>query len=88
MMQDAMPAATLWCWRCQHVTDPVRPWPHWAKVRFAYFAGLALALCGGPVILADGFVMIPTLMLYMSAIGPINRLARQRPECNRCSAML
>ena len=87
MMQDALPAVIM-CWRCRQTTEPLRPWPHWRKVRFAYFAGLMLALCGGPVILADGFVLIPTLMVYMAALGPLNALARQRPLCNHCGAAL
>jgi ribosomal protein S27AE len=80
--------AFLHCGRCETAVRPVRPWPHWRKVRMAYFGGLAVALCGAPVILADGFFMIPTLMLYMSAIGPINSFARVKPTCSRCSAVL
>ncbi len=76
------------CPRCQNAVRPIRPWPHWRKVRMAYFGGLGLALCGGPVILADGFIMIPTLMLYISAIGPLNSFVRVRPVCSRCSAEL
>jgi hypothetical protein len=76
------------CPRCHKAVRPIRPWPHWRKVRIAYFGGLALALCGGPVILADGFIMIPTLMLYISAIGPLNSFVRVRPLCSRCSAVL
>ena len=67
---------------------PIRPWPHWRKVRMAYFGGRAVALCGAPVILADGFFMIPCLMLYMSAIGPLNSFVRVKPSCSRCSAVL
>ena len=76
------------CPRCQTEVRPIRPWPHWKKVRIAYFAGLAIALCGAPVILADGFVLIPMLMLYMSAIGPLNALVREPAVCSRCSANL
>ena len=76
------------CPRCQTAVRPIRPWPHWRKVRMAYFGGLAAALCGSPVILADGFVLIPTLMLYMSAIGPLNSFVRKRPVCSRCSAVI
>ena len=54
----------------------------------AYFGALGLALCGGPVILADAFVMIPLLMVILVAIGPLNHLAKQRPVCSRCSAVL
>jgi hypothetical protein len=74
------------CTRCRMEVVPVRPWPHWRKVQWAHRAGLGLALCGAPVILADGFVMIPMLMLYMSAIGPLNGFVRERPTCSRCGA--
>ena len=47
-----------------------------------------LALFGGPVILADGFVLIPGLMLYLLALGPLNSLARQRPTCRHCGAIM
>lgn len=76
------------CPRCRNYVRPIRPWPHWRKLRAAYFAGLGLALCGAPVILADGFIMIPTLMLYISAIGPLNGFVRRRPVCRRCSAVI
>lgn len=76
------------CDRCKRSVRPVRPWPHWRRVRIAYFMGLASAVFAFPVILADGFFLIPTFMLYMSAIGPLNRLARQRPTCSRCSNIL
>jgi len=82
-IQDRLP-----CPRCARAVRPIRPWPHWKKARIAYFSVLGLALCGAPVILADGFILIPTLMLYMSAIGPLNSFARQRPVCSRCSAVL
>jgi len=74
------------CQRCRAEVVPVRPWPHWRKVQWAHRAGLGFALLGAPVILADGFVMIPLLMLYMSAIGPLNGFVRQRPTCSRCGA--
>lgn len=76
------------CPRCARPVEPIRPWPHWRKVRVGYFCGLGVALCAAPVILADGFVMIPMLMLYMAAIGPLNALSRQRPVCPRCSYVL
>jgi hypothetical protein len=76
------------CPRCEHAMQPIAPWPHWRKVRLGYFAVLGLTLCGGPVILADGFVLIPTLMLYMSAVGPLNKLAKTVPVCSRCSCPL
>lgn len=76
------------CGRCQRWMRPRRPWPHWGKVRVAYFSMFGLALFGGPVILADGFVLIPGLMLYLLAVGPLNSLARQRPMCRACGGLL
>ena len=66
----------------------VRPWPHWRKVRYGYFATLALALFGAPVILADGFILIPCLMVFIAAIGPLNALIAKRPTCAQCGAVV
>ncbi|MDD9933974.1 MAG: hypothetical protein OXT09_10235 [Myxococcales bacterium] len=83
MEHDRLP-----CPRCSDEVKPIRPWPHWRKARIFYFCVLASALPAGPWILADGFFMIPMLMIVMAAIGPLNHLARQRPVCSRCSAVL
>jgi len=53
-----------------------------------YFGVLALALFGAPVILADGFVLIPTLMVFIAAIGPLNSLIAKRPTCAECGAQV
>jgi hypothetical protein len=76
------------CPRCKVWMHPIRPWPHWKKARVAYFSAFALLLFGSPVILADPLVLIPTLMLYLLAIGPLNSFARQRAICRRCGALL
>jgi ribosomal protein S27AE len=76
------------CGRCKRAVRPIRPWPYWRQLRVGYYVGLGMGVCAFPVILADGFFMIPTFMLYMSAIGPLNRFARQRATCSRCSAVL
>jgi hypothetical protein len=68
--------------------QPRRPWPHWGKARAAYFSMFGLALFGGPVILADAFILIPGLMVYLLAVGPLNSLARQRPTCRCCGAFV
>jgi hypothetical protein len=80
--------AKMMCPRCRRWVSVDRPWPHWAKARGVYFGLLGVALMGGPVILADAFVMIPMLMIYMAAIGPLNHLARQRPVCLRCGGLV
>jgi hypothetical protein len=87
-MPTAVGDALLACPRCRTDVTAIRPWPHWKKLRAVYFGGLGVALLGAPVILADGFILIPTLMLYMSAIGTLNRLVRERPTCTRCGSDL
>lgn len=62
----------------------MRPWPHWRKVRYGYFGVLGCALLGSPVLLCDGFVLIPTLMLFMVAIGPLNSLIAKPVTCMTC----
>jgi hypothetical protein len=47
---------------------------------------LLVALFCAPVILADGFVLIPMLMVFIAAIGPLNTLVRKRPTCADCGA--
>ena len=84
----ATPDKTGHCPRCRQDVRTVRPWPHWRKVRYGYFGGLGLALLGAPVILADGFVLIPTLMLYIAAIGPLNSLVAKQPTCAQCGAIV
>ena len=87
MVLKATPEKSGHCPRCNEHVRTVRPWPHWHKVRYGYFAGLFVALCGGPIIFTDGFVMIPMLMVYIAAIGPLNSLARKQPTCAQCGAI-
>ena len=86
MTLKATPDKTGYCPRCRQDVRTVRPWPHWRRVRYGYFGGLGLALCGAPVILADGFILIPLLMVFIAAIGPLNSLIAKRPTCARCGA--
>jgi hypothetical protein len=74
------------CPRCREDVRTVRPWPHWRKVRYGYFGVLGCALFGSPVLLCDGFVLIPTLMLFMVAIGPLNSLIAKPITCAQCGA--
>lgn len=76
------------CTRCQRAVRTVRPWPHWRKARYAYFATLGVALFCAPVILCDGFVLIPLLMMFIAAIGPLNSLAAKQPTCADCGAIV
>jgi hypothetical protein len=86
MTLRATPDKSGHCPRCRQDVRTVRPWPHWRKVRYGWFSGLGLALCGAPVILADGFVLIPCLMMYIAAIGPLNSLVAKKPTCALCGA--
>ena len=76
------------CSRCAQGVRTVRPWPHWRKLRYGYFAMLGVALCCTPVILCDGFLLIPMLMVFIAAIGPLNTLVRMRPTCADCGAQI
>lgn len=82
----ATPDKTGYCPRCRQDVRTVRPWPHWRKLRYAYFSVLGLALFGAPVILADGFVLIPTLMVFIAAIGPLNSMVAKKPTCADCGS--
>jgi hypothetical protein len=84
----ATPEKSGYCPRCRQDVRTVRPWPHWRKLRYLYFSLLGLALFGAPVILADGFILIPTLMVFIAAIGPLNSLVAKRPTCADCGAVV
>lgn len=87
MKLRATPNKTGHCTRCREDVQTVRPWPHWRKLRYGYFGGLGVALFCSPVLLADGFVLIPTLMVYIAAIGPLNSFVAKRPTCAQCGAV-
>lgn len=74
------------CPRCDRGVRTVQPWPHWRRVRYGYFAMLVVALFCAPVILADGFVLIPMLMTFIASIGPLNSLVRKPATCADCGA--
>jgi hypothetical protein len=82
----ATPDKSGFCPRCRQDVRTIRPWPHWRKVRYGYFAGLGVALLGFPVILVDGFVLIPSLMIFIAAIGPLNSLVAKKPTCAQCGS--
>ena len=86
MSVRATTAITGHCARCQRNVRTVQPWPHWRKARYVYFGMLGVALFCAPVILADGFVLIPMLMTFIAAIGPLNTLVAKKPTCADCGA--
>lgn len=86
MTLRATPEISGHCSRCARGVRTVQPWPHWRRVRYGYFATLSLALFCAPVILCDGFVLIPMLMVFIAAIGPLNTLVAKLPTCADCGA--
>jgi hypothetical protein len=86
MTLRATPDISGHCSRCNQGVRTVQPWPHWRRVRYGYFAVLVGALFCAPVILADGFVLIPMLMVFIASIGPLNSLVRKMPTCADCGA--
>ena len=82
----ATPEKSGFCPRCRQDVRTIRPWPHWRKVRYGYFTMLGVALLGFPVILVDGFVLIPSLMVFIAAIGPLNSLVGKQPTCAQCGS--
>lgn len=76
-----------YCPRCADDVRTVRPWPHWKKVRYGFFGVLAMAALFSPVILADGCMLIPSIFLFISALGPLNTLAAEEPTCARCGGV-
>jgi hypothetical protein len=87
-MMRATASKTGHCSRCNDDVRTVRPWGHWRKLRYAYFAMLGVALCCAPVLLCDGFVLIPTLMVFIAAIGPLNAFVAKQPTCAQCGAIV
>jgi hypothetical protein len=86
MTLRATPEISGHCPRCDRGVRTVQPWPHWRRVRYGYFGVLCVALFCAPVILADGFVLIPMLMMFIAAIGPLNALVAKLPTCADCGA--
>ena len=86
MPVHATPEISGHCPRCDRGVRTVRPWPHWRRVRYVYFGVLCVALFCAPVILADAFVLIPMLMTFIAAIGPLNALVAKLPSCADCGS--
>lgn len=61
-----------------------RPWRGWRHLRIAWFATLIAALPALPAVAFDACVMLPAFAVFLSAIGPLNELARRLPSCALC----
>lgn len=75
---------TTHCARCKRRVLLVKPWRGWRHVRRLWFAALIASLPLMPALAFDACFMLPAFMLFLTAIGPLNELARRRPSCARC----
>jgi hypothetical protein len=75
---------TTHCMRCKRRVPLRRPWGGWRYVRLLWFATLVASLPILPALAFDACFMLPAFMLFLTAIGPLNELARRRPACARC----
>ncbi|HEY2735113.1 MAG TPA: hypothetical protein VGI70_14050, partial [Polyangiales bacterium] len=76
------------CPRCKKSVDATWPWAGWGRLRKAYFGGLLLLVCLSPVWMSDMSVMLPSALVFVSAVGPVNALAKIRPTCLRCGGVV
>jgi len=74
------------CPRCSGRVDATWPWAGWGALRKGWFFGLGFVLLASPIWFTDFVVMMPSAMLFIAAIGPLNTLARTRPTCLRCGS--
>lgn len=78
----------LYCVRCDHDVDPIRTWRGFRVGWTIWRIGLVGVLALSPLLASDYCVMLPSMMFYLAAGGPLRALARTRPVCPRCSLEL
>ncbi len=78
----------MYCRRCDDVVSAIVPWRGWARLRMAWWGGVALLLALSPVLGADFCILIPSSFAFVFAGGTLNRLANERPICRNCSLAL
>lgn len=74
----------LHCPRCREDVRVLRPWRGWRPAWIAWRMGLVIALSLSPFLAADYCVMLPSLMVFLTAGGPLYAHAKIRPTCRRC----
>jgi hypothetical protein len=79
---------TLYCRRCDDDVRAIRPWRGWKPAWAIWKVGFVGALALFPLLASDYCVMLPSMMLYIAAAGPLRSFARQPPVCGRCSLEL
>ncbi len=72
------------CGRCHAMVEATFPWSGWPRVRKVFFGYLITLLLLSPFFYADMFVMLPSAMIFVFALGPVNYLARVQPTCLSC----
>lgn len=66
----------------------IRPWRGWKPAWTVWKVFLGVYLLLFPLLASDYCIMLPSMMLYVVAGGPLRSFARQKPVCRRCSAEL
>jgi hypothetical protein len=49
---------------------------------------MGLILVGSPIFMSDVYGMLPSAMMFVVAIGPINALSSIQPTCLRCGCVV
>jgi hypothetical protein len=81
-------AGLLYCNRCAHEVEVVRPWGGYVWLKrgwFAALAGLALLM---PIIMSEITLLLPMAMVFAVAGGPVLALSSQKNTCRDCGAQI
>jgi hypothetical protein len=75
----------LYCPRCDEMVAAIRPWRGWRPAWVVYRIVLVGVLALSPIFASDYCVMLPSMMAYLAAGGPLRSFAKTPPCCGRCS---
>jgi hypothetical protein len=78
----------VYCARCGHEVEPVRPWRGFVWVKRGWYGGLGVLGLVLPVVMSEITLLLPLAMFYALAAGPIHMLAAERHSCSECGAEL
>ena len=76
------------CDRCKRETEATWPWTGWGALRRFWLVLIFALVFSSPLYLADMHGMLPAALIMVAAIGPLNALARIRPTCLMCGAVI
>lgn len=82
------PSSPLYCARCDASVPVIRVWSGWKWCWRVWLTGFLMMIAMTPLLAYDFCVIIPGMMVYIAAGGPLYHLARTRPVCRRCSLEL